>query len=46
VLEGGRVTQQGTHRQLLEQPGLYQRIYRIQSLVAEEVENETKEETR
>lgn len=45
VLEGGRATQQGTHRQLLEQPGLYQRIYRIQSLVAEEVENETKEET-
>lgn len=45
VLEGGRAVQQGTHRQLLEQLGLYQRIYRIQSLVAEEVENETKEET-
>lgn len=45
VLEGGRVAQLGTHRQLLEQPGLYQRIYRIQSLVAEEVEQETQEAT-
>ncbi len=44
VLEGGRAVQQGTHKELLEQPGLYQRIYRIQSLVAEEVENETREE--
>ena len=44
LLEGGRAVQQGTHKELLEQPGLYQRIYRIQSLVAEEVENETREE--
>ncbi|HAW96287.1 MAG TPA: ABC transporter, partial [Phycisphaerales bacterium] len=31
VLEAGRVTQQGTHEELIEQPGLYRRIWTIQS---------------
>ena len=31
VLEDGRVAQQGTHADLIAQPGLYRRIYEIQS---------------
>ena len=30
VLEHGRIVQRGTHRELLEQPGLYRRIYDLQ----------------
>jgi len=30
VLEGGRVTQSGTHRQLVREDGLYRRLWRIQ----------------
>lgn len=33
VLEGGRITQMGTHTELLAQPGLYREIYEIQSQV-------------
>ena len=35
VLEGGRITQQGTHQQLLREPGLYRRIAEIQDAVSE-----------
>ena len=35
VLEGGRITQQGTHQQLLREPGLYHRIAEIQDAVSE-----------
>lgn len=31
VLEDGRVTAMGSHEELVNQPGLYQRIYRIQT---------------
>ena len=31
VLENHRISQQGTHRELLNQPGLYRRIYEIQN---------------
>lgn len=31
VLENGTVTEQGTHAQLVERPGAYQRVYRMQS---------------
>lgn len=31
VLEEGKITQQGTHEQLIHQEGLYQRIYQIQT---------------
>lgn len=34
VLEGGRVTQQGTHEQLIQQDGLYRRIAEIQDAVS------------
>jgi len=39
VLENGRVTQQGTHEQLLKQGGLYRRIAEIQDAVPEGGEN-------
>ena len=35
VLEDGHVTQQGSHAQLLRQPGLYRRIAEIQDAVSE-----------
>lgn len=31
VMEHGRITHQGTHEQLLAEPGLYQRLWRIQN---------------
>ncbi len=31
VIQGGRVTQQGTHRALINQPGFYQELWEIQS---------------
>lgn len=43
VLEQGRVVQNGTHEELVHQEGLYQRIFNIQNLVAEEVENDAME---
>ena len=33
VLENGKITQSGTHDQLLKEEGLYQRIAKIQSEV-------------
>ena len=35
VLEDGRITQQGTHAQLIQQPGLYRRIAEIQDAVSD-----------
>ncbi len=37
VMEQGKIVQQGTHAQLVEQPGLYQRIYNIQSDIEDEL---------
>jgi len=31
VLENGRVTDMGTHEELIRRPGVYQRVYRLQS---------------
>ncbi len=31
VLEDGQITQQGTHAQLIQQEGLYKRIYELQN---------------
>jgi ATP-binding cassette subfamily B protein len=41
VLEQGRVAQQGTHAELIRQPGLYQRIYHIQSALEDEMHEVT-----
>ena len=40
VLEGGRLVQEGTHEQLLEQDGLYRRIAEIQNLLEDELHTE------
>lgn len=34
VMDEGKIVSMGTHEQLIEQPGLYQEIYRIQSMIA------------
>ena len=38
VLEGGRITEMGTHKELLEKHGYYYKIYRIQQGLAGEEE--------
>ena len=40
VLEAGRITQRGTHADLLAQPGLYRRIYDLQARIEDEVAEE------
>jgi ATP-binding cassette subfamily B protein len=40
VLEGGSIAQRGTHEELLEQDGLYRKIYDLQARIEEEVEQE------
>jgi ATP-binding cassette, subfamily B, bacterial len=40
VLDKGRVVQQGTHSQLLEQDGIYRQIYDIQTRIEEELERD------
>ncbi len=40
VLENGRITQRGTHAQLVSQEGLYRKIYDLQARIESEVELE------
>ena len=40
VLEDGRITESGTHRELMHREGLYQRVYRIQAALEDELEQE------
>ncbi|MCC7359100.1 MAG: ABC transporter ATP-binding protein [Anaerolineales bacterium] len=40
VLDKGHVAQHGTHRQLLEQDGIYRQIYDIQTRIEEELERD------
>ena len=40
VLENGRITQRGTHHELLAQEGLYRRIYDLQARIEVQVERE------
>jgi len=43
VLDQGRIVQEGTHEELIQQTGLYQRIYDIQSAMEEELGTGTEE---
>lgn len=43
VLEHGRITQRGTHRELVKQDGLYRQIYELQAKIETEVEREVGE---
>lgn len=45
VLEQGRVVQDGTHEQLLEQEGIYRQIYEIQTRIEFELEKEIRQGT-
>ena len=40
VLEDGRIVQRGTHDQLTRQPGMYQKIYNMQTRIEDELERE------
>lgn len=40
VMEDGHITQQGTHEELMQQPGLYARIFNIQTALEEEFREE------
>jgi ATP-binding cassette subfamily B protein len=40
VLDHGRVAQQGTHDELVSQPGIYRQIYEIQTRIETELERE------
>ncbi len=40
VIEGGRVSQQGTHQELLSRDGLYKRVYTIQNALSDVEEQE------
>jgi len=37
VLENGRITAEGTHEELIQEPGLYQRVFVIQSSLEDEI---------
>jgi ABC-type cobalamin/Fe3+-siderophores transport system ATPase subunit len=37
VLDKGRIIQQGTHRELMAQDGIYRQIYDLQARIEEEV---------
>lgn len=40
VLDKGRIVQQGTHEELLGQPGIYRRIYDLQARIEQQVREE------
>jgi ATP-binding cassette subfamily B protein len=40
VLDKGRIVQQGTHEELIQQEGMYRRIYELQARIEGEVEEE------
>jgi len=40
VLDQGRLVQSGTHEELIKQPGIYQRIWSLQSMLEEEFDKE------
>jgi ABC-type multidrug transport system fused ATPase/permease subunit len=38
VLENGQIVQQGTHLELIEQDGLYKKIYELQARIEQDVQ--------
>ncbi|MBN1581609.1 MAG: ABC transporter ATP-binding protein [Anaerolineae bacterium] len=40
VLDKGHIVQKGTHEELIQQPGIYQRIYNLQAHIEQKVERE------
>ena len=40
IVEDGRIAQQGRHEDLIQQEGLYQRVYRIQAALEDELNSE------
>jgi ATP-binding cassette subfamily B protein len=40
VLDKGRIVQRGTHDELLDQPGIYRRVYDVQARIEDELERE------
>ncbi len=40
VMDGGRVAEQGSHKQLLEKNGIYKRIYDLQMALPDELKEE------
>jgi len=40
VLDKGRIVQQGTHEELLAQPGFYRQIYELQARIEDELQQE------
>lgn len=45
MLDHGRIVQSGTHKELLKQPGMYRRIYDLQSRIEAELEAELAQAT-
>lgn len=45
VLEKGQVVQQGTHAELLDEDGLYRRLWQIQSAIEEELDESLQDQT-
>lgn len=43
VMENGRLVEQGTHQELSQRPGLYQRVWNIQSALGEEMEEDVRQ---
>ena len=40
VMDDGRIVQRGTHRELVSQPGIYQRVYNLQAQIEDELAEE------
>ncbi|NPV56920.1 MAG: ABC transporter ATP-binding protein [Anaerolineae bacterium] len=40
IMENGRIVQKGTHKELLDQEGLYKKIYHIQTQIEDELDQE------
>ena len=44
VLDGGRVSDIGTHEQLIQREGIYRKIYEIQEKIEDEAQDNTQAE--